>query len=371
MLEELVQWFGPVCSAGTQIAVTPPDTPNLASFGTPVVNGLLAEGGNVTFSGVTRNSGAIAVATPFSSNFTYRWGSAGGWTMIGGHLSQSVPFEVGKMQGDTSASFTLTNTGTLQVQHCVDSQGQVSELNEGDNCQVASFTVGGAPGLPECSDGVDNGDPEDSIADYPADPGCSDANDDDETDGGGPGPGGPDKPLFVTVVGFGTVTSNPAGISCSGTVSGNTCSAGYADSTNVSLNATASGGSTFAGWSDDCSGVGSCSVTMAGRRDVTATFTGGVDPGPGGPAETPTFKATNYLVKTGGQTGLFWDSKGGTDCKLTGIISGTYQTIDVVDVRAESSPLMVTVNARTQYRVQCTGGSASLWIDIDPTGYET
>jgi len=35
---------------------------------------------------------------------------------------------------------------------------------------------------PECSDGVDNADPEDTLADFPADPGCSSANDDDETD---------------------------------------------------------------------------------------------------------------------------------------------------------------------------------------------
>jgi hypothetical protein len=36
--------------------------------------------------------------------------------------------------------------------------------------------------LPACSDGVDNNDAEDSLVDYPADPGCIDVNDDDETD---------------------------------------------------------------------------------------------------------------------------------------------------------------------------------------------
>ena len=33
----------------------------------------------------------------------------------------------------------------------------------------------------QCQDGVDNGDPEDSLVDYPADPGCSNAQDNDET----------------------------------------------------------------------------------------------------------------------------------------------------------------------------------------------
>src|SRR3989442_8454061 len=44
--------------------------------------------------------------------------------------------------------------------------------------------------------------------------------------------------------GSGTVSSNPAGISC-----GATCSASYNSGTVVTLSAAPSGGSTFAGWS--------------------------------------------------------------------------------------------------------------------------
>lgn len=44
-----------------------------------------------------------------------------------------------------------------------------------------------APG-PECSNGVDDADPEDLTADYPWDPGCSSPTDDDETDEGAPYP---------------------------------------------------------------------------------------------------------------------------------------------------------------------------------------
>src|SRR3989442_10180284 len=44
--------------------------------------------------------------------------------------------------------------------------------------------------------------------------------------------------------GSGTVTSNPAGISC-----GATCSAPYNSGTVVTLTAAAAGGSTFTGWS--------------------------------------------------------------------------------------------------------------------------
>ena len=65
--------------------------------------------------------------------------------------------------------------------------------------------------------------------------------------------------LSVTTAGAGTgnVTSAPAGIDC-----GTTCSATFDDGTPVVLTATPGVGSTFAGWSGDCSGTGSCSLTM-------------------------------------------------------------------------------------------------------------
>jgi phospholipase C len=67
--------------------------------------------------------------------------------------------------------------------------------------------------------------------------------------------------------GGGTVTSNPAGISC-----GQTCSASFSSGTAVTLTATAQSGSVFAGWSGGCTGAGSCSVTLSADTSVTATF---------------------------------------------------------------------------------------------------
>jgi hypothetical protein len=67
--------------------------------------------------------------------------------------------------------------------------------------------------------------------------------------------------------GTGTVTSNPAGITC-----GSDCSEAYASGTNVALTATASSGSTFTGWGGGCSGSGSCTVAMSAAQSVTATF---------------------------------------------------------------------------------------------------
>jgi hypothetical protein len=68
--------------------------------------------------------------------------------------------------------------------------------------------------------------------------------------------------------GSGTVTSQPAGISC-----GATCSAAYAPGTAVTLTAGPGAGSVFGGWSGDCSGSGTCTVSMTQSRAVTATFT--------------------------------------------------------------------------------------------------
>jgi hypothetical protein len=68
--------------------------------------------------------------------------------------------------------------------------------------------------------------------------------------------------------GNGTITSNPAGISC-----GTTCSGSFNYGTTVTLTATPSTGSTFSGWSGACSGNATCAVTMTAARSVTADFT--------------------------------------------------------------------------------------------------
>src|SRR5881397_3957261 len=74
--------------------------------------------------------------------------------------------------------------------------------------------------------------------------------------------------LTASKAGSGTVTSNPAGISC-----GATCSASFTNGTMVTLTATPAAGSTFTAWSGGgCSGTGTCTVTLAASTTVTATF---------------------------------------------------------------------------------------------------
>lgn len=70
--------------------------------------------------------------------------------------------------------------------------------------------------------------------------------------------------------GAGKVTSSPAGIDC-----GSNCGADVAEfeeGTVVTLTQSASAGSKFIGWSGDCTGTGTCEVTMSAAKSVTATF---------------------------------------------------------------------------------------------------
>jgi len=68
--------------------------------------------------------------------------------------------------------------------------------------------------------------------------------------------------------GSGTVAGSPAGVDC-----GSDCSESYVHGTVVTLTAAAATGSTFTGWSGDCTGTGTCVVTLDQARNVTATFT--------------------------------------------------------------------------------------------------
>ena len=88
----------------------------------------------------------------------------------------------------------------------------------------------------------------------------------------------------VSVTGGGTgggaINSNPAGINCivpdpaadPGGLNRGDCFEAYVVGARVTLAATPDPGSVFAGWSGDCTGAGSCVLTVGANKQVAATF---------------------------------------------------------------------------------------------------
>ena len=73
--------------------------------------------------------------------------------------------------------------------------------------------------------------------------------------------------LALSFSGSGDVTNSPSGAVCS-----TNCTSSHANGSSVTLTARATAGSVFGGWQGDCSGVGTCTLTMSSAKAVTATF---------------------------------------------------------------------------------------------------
>jgi List-Bact-rpt repeat protein/hemolysin type calcium-binding protein len=114
--------------------------------------------------------------------------------------------------------------------------------------------------------------------------------------------------------GSGTIASSPAGIDC-----GATCSAQYADGTQVTLTATPAAGSTFAGYTGGgCGAVSPCTVTLDADKMVDAAFV--TTPPPVQRTLTVTPSGTGTGTVTG--TGINCGGAGHIDCSET-VTDGT------------------------------------------------
>lgn len=80
-------------------------------------------------------------AGAFADNFQISLTSASGpWTTIDAAISHgNLP--IGSSVNDASTGTTVSNPSTIYVKYCADSNNQITELDESNNCRVGSFAV--------------------------------------------------------------------------------------------------------------------------------------------------------------------------------------------------------------------------------------
>ncbi|MEJ2237619.1 MAG: PKD domain-containing protein, partial [Gemmatimonadales bacterium] len=171
-------------------------------------------------------------------------------------------------------------------------------------------------------------------------------------------------PTTLTILGSGTgdgtVTSTPAGISCTitnGVASGD-CTEVYPQGTGVTLTGTAStvGIHEFGGWSgtgEACAGVGPCTITLDGDLTVTALFT----------------QYYTLTVQGGGNGSGTVAGGNGIDCIITGgAAEGTCSTTFAEGVIAGLAATPGAGSDFTGWSGACTGtGACQVTMNQDQT----
>ncbi|MBF0288067.1 MAG: hypothetical protein HQM14_09640 [SAR324 cluster bacterium] len=139
--------------------------------------------------------------------------------------------------------------------------------------------------------------------------------------------------LVVSKSGSGSINSTPSGISC-----GSECSQDFNKGTSIILTANPSGSYDFNGWAGDCSGTGSCSVTMNSNKSVSAVFAI--------PTEAPTNTFTLTVGKSG--RGIITSTPSGIQCG-----------VDCSESYEEGTSVLLTVNSASDSRFAGWAGNCS------------
>ena len=134
--------------------------------------------------------------------------------------------------------------------------------------------------------------------------------------------------------GSGTIQSSPAGIACvstGGSPSG-TCSAPLEAGATYTLSATPAAGSRFVEWGGDCTGAGTCTLTMSQTRSVSAQFE---------LADANPIALT--VVGAGTGRGIVTVAPGSTQCTFNGVVAGDPCSVSY------AQPTQVTLTASAQF----------------------
>ena len=162
--------------------------------------------------------------------------------------------------------------------------------------------------------------------------------------------------LTVTApaAGAGTITSSPAGISCP-----STCTASFAQGTQVTLTETAGTNFFFGGWGGSCTGMGACTVTMTAVATVSATFTAG-DTVTVAIASTPTGSAA---------TGTVTSSPAGINCSATSTTTCTASFPPGTQVTLTEAPASTPAPGSifSSWSGACTGIATTCPVTVSAT----
>ncbi|MBT0651768.1 MBG domain-containing protein [Geomobilimonas luticola] len=174
---------------------------------------------------------------------------------------------------------------------------------------------------------------------------------------GAPGGGGPyvgpymaaaNGKLSVIITGNGKVDSSPAGIdNCRSESPAANCFENYTITTpalSVTLTATPDSGYVFTGWGGDCTGTGTCSVTMSAEKSISANFSACTVPSiTANPAnQTKTVgESVTFSVTASGTAPLSYQwRKGGEN--ISGATSSSYTISSVVVADTGSYDVVVS-----------------------------
>jgi hypothetical protein len=136
----------------------------------------------------------------------------------------------------------------------------------------------------------------------------------------------PSYNLTVSIQGTGSVTTNPAGISC-----GTSCSGGFASGTSVLLQTVPGQGYSFSGWSGD-SDCADGNLTMDNNKSCIATFTPNTTNNPPGTDLTLTVQVIGTITSGGKGSGKVVSRPRGINCGSH--CSATFKSGVVVTLRA-------------------------------------
>ncbi len=124
-----------------QVIVSPEPVANLTAGPITLDSGVLLQGANLTFSSLLNNPSTTSITTNFSHDFNYRWGTSGAWNQLEISLVTTGLNAGSSIIATTTTTLNASISGTLQVQHCADSNNAITESSELDNCSITTFYI--------------------------------------------------------------------------------------------------------------------------------------------------------------------------------------------------------------------------------------